>query len=138
MSQAIVDYKNVEDQIIIKLTREAVNEEDVNVCLSAFETILVDIDADSNAKPKYRVLVDTRLINIHVTAIKWKVVDAFRTHFKDNFKRYCAKISKCAVVVANSTLAEVFQKVIQVITLDNGMVRVTSDIQVAKLFLKSS
>ncbi len=118
------------DKIMFRVLREAVNQNDVELCLGVFNDLL---ETKLQPDEKVRVLVDAR---IDITTPKWDIVKAFSTHFIKNLKKYMAHLTKCALVVNGVALSNTFTGVVGLILNDKKRILVTHRIDRAQEFLK--
>jgi hypothetical protein len=140
-TQNVITSKQMGNQIVIRLLREAINDQDVKDCLEVFSVLCPLHSTSTQHEPpkKYKVIVDTRLLHIPITAIKWSIVNAFKKHFEMNYSQYVNHIEKCAVVVSSAALATTFQALITTTVRDaKDLVCVTDQIEIAHAFFTKS
>ena len=118
-------------QCITTVKREAINEQDVTLCTNAFEAVFVE--AKKNNLP-LRILVRTQNVKVHVLKIKMDVVNSLKRHFQKRKQDYLPFVSRCAIVVDNTTLAGVIQPIISLICSDDRIL-VTAHSEAAEQFL---
>ncbi len=132
VTNSMITASKLGDRVVIRVLREALNDEDVKLCLNVFADFM-----NHHLKPneKVRVLVEAQ-IGVQVKNVKKSIVDAFIKHFKENLKIYESHLNKCSLVVSDVPLSIMFSAVVLVIIKDSSRILVTHKLERAKEFLK--
>lgn len=121
-----------DNRVMIVLKREAQTEEDVTLCITAFETLFTFAAQNSR---KYRLRVKTQSVNLSLREIKMSIIQSISTHFEKNAMRYLVHVEKCCIEVANTTLAKLIQGIVTLVSKDTTKIFVTSSEKEAIAFL---